>query len=127
MIKKAKETEEQKYLNMIDNVHEYMHNVESNMCEMEILYYVAKELGVDEKVEQYDCKNSLFEKYGMSIREELFYDVIEDEIKNSLKEHKVYLNVKKIMINNLFLNKQIDLYELINSNQSKHTKKLGGN
>ena len=126
MIKNNKNDEEQRYLDMISNVHDYMHNVESKMCETEILYYVAKELGVSEQLEQYDCKNSIFEKLGISIKEELFYDVIEDEINNSSNERKVYLTVRKIMINNLFLDKPIDLYRLINNKKSnsKQIKKI---
>ena len=114
MLNNDLEKEKNKYLDMISMVHDYMHNVKSNILEVEILYYVAKELGIDDKVEYYDSKNSLFEKLGISIKDEICYEIVEDEINNSLNEKKVYLNVKKIMLNSIFSNKKIDLYSLIN-------------
>lgn len=114
MLNNDLEKEKNKYLDMISMVHDYMHNVKSNILEVEILYYVAKELGIDDKVEYYDSNNSLFEKLGISIKDEICYEIVEDEINNSLNEKKVYLNVKKIMLNSIFTNEKIDLYSLIN-------------
>lgn len=39
---------------MLNMVHEYMSISDSGMEENEILYYVAKELEITEKVKQYD-------------------------------------------------------------------------
>ncbi len=114
MLNNDLENEKNKYLDMISMVHDYMHDVKSNILEVEILYYVAKELGIDEKVEYYDCKNSLFEKLNISLRDEICYELVEDEINNSLYEKRVYLNVKKIMLNSIFSNKKIDLFSIIN-------------
>ena len=111
-----------RYNNMLDMVHEYMYISNSNMIEKEILYYVAKELGIVEKVKQYDGTNKLEEDYDIAI-DDYDYEVVDDsinfEIKNNLKERLTYLNVKKIMINQLFSDKPLDLYSLIDDDNGQ--------
>ena len=46
--------EAKRYNNMLTMVHEYMNMSDSNIKEQEVLYYVANELGIKEKVKQYD-------------------------------------------------------------------------
>ena len=101
--------EEERYNNMLDMVHDYMSTAISYMEENDILYYVAKELGITEKVKEYDDMIEL-DVYD----EELVDDMIKFDIEQSLKERLVYLKVKKIIINQLFAKKPLDLDSLVN-------------
>ena len=132
--------ETRRYNNMLDMVHEYMSMSDSNMEENEILYYIAKELGIIDKVKQYDgskeAEQDFEEEYGFDLCDDFEYvDGIEDdedddevrddmvrfEIERNIKERAVYLTVKKIIVNQLFSNKPSDLYTLIESNQGKQS------
>lgn len=114
---------------MLDMVHEYMSISDSGMEENEILYYVAKELEITEKVKQYDgtkeAEDGFKEKYGFDLYaeddEEVREDMVRFEIGRSIKERLVYLTIKKIIINQLFSNKPSDLYTLIESVQHKQS------
>lgn len=114
---------------MLDMVHEYMSISDSEMEENEILYYVAKELEITEKVKQYDgtkeAKDDFKEKYGFDLYaeddEEVREDMVRFGIERSIKERLVYLTIKKIIINQLFSNKPSDLYTLIESVQYKQS------
>ena len=119
--------ETRRYNNMLDMVHEYMDTSDSNMEEEEVLYYVAKELGIIEKVKQYDgtkeTDESFKEEYGFDLYydDEVMIDAVKFEIERSLKERLVYLTVKKIIINQLFSDKPSDLYSLIGNSGSKQS------
>lgn len=124
--------ETKRYNNMLNMVHEYMHSSDSNMEENEILYYVAKELGIIEKVKQYDgskeAEERFEEEYGYGLYddcdEEVMDDMVRFEIERNLKERLVYLRVKKIIMNQLFSDKPSDLYSLIDDEpQSKGTSR----
>lgn len=124
--------ETRRYNNMLDMVHEYMGMSDSNMEENEVLYYVAKELGIIEKVKQYDgskeAEERFEEEYGYGLYddcdEEVMYDMVRFEIERNLKERLVYLRVKKIIMNQLFSDKPSDLYSLIDDEpQSKGTSR----
>lgn len=124
--------ETRRYNNMLDMVHEYMGMSDSNMEENEVLYYVAKELGIIEKVKQYDgskeAEERFEEEYGYGLYddcdEEVMDDMVRFEIERNLKERLVYLRVKKIIMNQLFSDKPSDLYSLIDDEpQSKGTSR----
>lgn len=124
--------ETRRYNNMLDMVHEYMGMADSNMEENEVLYYVAKELGIIEKVKQYDgskeAEERFEEEYGYGLYddcdEEVMDDMVRFEIERNLKERLVYLRVKKIIMNQLFSDKPSDLYSLIDDEpQSKGTSR----
>lgn len=113
--------ETRRYNNMLDMVHEYMSMSDSNMGENEVLYYVANELGIKEKVKQYDgskkTEENFKEEYGYDFSdaadEEVMEDMVRFEIERNIKERLVYLTVKKIVINQLFSDKPSDLYSLV--------------
>ena len=119
--------EAKRYNNMLDMVHDYMHMTDSNMSETEILYYIARELGVDEKVKQYDGikedEESFKEEYGFDLYdycdEEIMDNMVKFEIESNIKERLIYITVKKIVINQLFSDNPSDLYTLIGGNEQK--------
>lgn len=121
--------ETKRYNNMLDMVHEYMGMSDSNMEENEVLYYVANELGIKEKVKQYDGSKEIEEKfkeeYGFNFAddtdEEVMEDMIRFEVERNIKERLVYLTVKKIIINQLFSDKPSDLYSLIGNEEQKQS------
>lgn len=107
--------EVKRYNNMLDMIHEYMSMSDSNMEENEVLYYVAKELGIIEKVKQYDGTNDYEEEYDIDLDydEDVMDDMVRFEIDRNLKEKLTYLRVKIIIMNQLFSDKPLDLYSLI--------------
>lgn len=113
--------EAKRYNNMLGMVHDFMHMSDSNILESEILYYVAKELGITEKVKQYDETNDFEDKYDIDLDydEEVMEDMIKFEIDRNLKERLTYLKVKRIMMNQLFSDKPLDLYSLIDEGKKK--------
>lgn len=119
--------ETRRYNNMLDMVHEYMGMSDSNMEENEVLYYIAKELGIIEKVKQYDgskeAEERFEEKYGYGLYddcdEEVMDDMVRFEIERNLKERLVYLRVKKIIMNQIFSDKPSDLYSLIDEDKKQ--------
>ena len=119
--------EAKRYNNMLDMVHEYMNISNSNMSETEILYYVAKELGIVEKIKQYDGTNDMDEAYEMDLDydKEVLDDMLKFEIERSIKERLTYIRIKKIMMNQLFSDIPLDLYSLINEDgrQTSETSK----
>lgn len=112
--------EEERYNNMLDMVHYYMSTAISYMEENDILYYVAKELGIIEKIKEYDDIIEL-DVYD----EELVDDMIKFDIEQSLKERLVYLRVKKIIINQLFAKKPLDLDSLVNEKKYNNSNNNG--
>lgn len=107
------EDEFQRYNDMLDMVHDYMYESGCIVSEYEMLYYVAKKLGIKDKVAYYDIPNEFSYNLNPSFDENIMYEMVEFEIKNSLKARKVYKDVRKIMINQIFSNKPLDLYTLI--------------
>ena len=117
--------EAKRYNSMLNMIHEYMSISESSMSETELLYFVAKELGVKDKVEHYDNPYSSEEEFSFDFDEEVIEDMIQYEIENNLKERIVYLNVRKIMMNQLFSSKPADLYSIINVDEDKKPNNSG--
>ena len=128
--------EEERYNNMLDMVHDYMSTAISYMEENDILYYVAKELGITEKVKEYDDMIEL-DVYDEELvddmieldvyDEELVDDMIKFDIEQSLKERLVYLKVKKIIINQLFAKKPLDLDSLVNEKKYNNSNSNSNN
>lgn len=119
--------EAKRYNNMLVMVHEYMNIADSNMEENEVLYYIAKELGIIEKVKQYDgskeAEESFKEEYGFGLYddcdEEIMDDMVRFEIERNLKERLTYLKVKRIIMNQLFSDKPLGLYSLIDEDKKQ--------
>jgi hypothetical protein len=107
---------------MFDMVHEYLYLVESKMSETEIIYYVATELGIKDKVAQYDYVNNIFDDFSLELDTDIINDMVKFELEHSLKEQLVYLNVKKIMMNQLFSSTPCDIYEIIGEDKKKKSK-----
>jgi len=113
--------EAKRYNSMLCMVHNYMEMSESNMSESDILYYVAKELGIKDKVEHYD--NPYFdEELSFDCDDEVIADMVQFEIEQSIKERLVYLNVRKIMLNQLFSSNPTDLSSIIGDGNKKGFK-----
>ena len=78
---------------------------DSNMGENEVLYYVANELRIKEKVKQYDgskkMEENFKEEYGYDFSdaadEEVMEDMVRFEIERNIKERLVYLTVKRLL------------------------------
>lgn len=119
--------ERKRYNDMIEQVHEYMGNTDSVMTETDILYYVAKQLGIVEKLAYYDgISNEFFEDIIEDIDiKDLDYandDFVTFTINNSIAERKYYLDVKKIMLNSLFGNGQSKIAKTKDTNSLKRGK-----
>ena len=103
--------DEKRYNGMIEQVHNYMENADSIMTETDILYYVARQLGIDEKLAYYDgISNEIYADIiqGIDIKDldNANDDFVTFTINNSIAERKYYLDVKRIMLNSLFGNEQ---------------------
>lgn len=103
--------ERKRYNGMIEQVHNYMENADSIMTETDILYYVARQLGIDEKLAYYDgISNEIYADIiqGIDIKylDNANDDFVTFTINNSIAERKYYLDVKRIMLNSLFGNEQ---------------------
>ena len=122
--------EAKRYNNMLTMVHEYMNMSDSNIKEQEVLYYVANELGIKEKVKQYDgskeIEENFKEEYGYDFScdtdEKVMEDMVRFEIERNIKERLIYLTVKKIIINQLFSDRASDLYSLVEDTEQKQPK-----
>ncbi|MBE6157543.1 MAG: hypothetical protein E7160_01995 [Firmicutes bacterium] len=123
----SKLDEQERYNNMIDMAYNYMQASGTNMCQLDLLYYVADELGVLDKVEKYNNMPTEFESLNVYFDTNIDEDDIKYSIEHSLYEKLVYLNVRKIMKNQLFSNEPSDLDELIDNkiikSDSKNTEK----
>ncbi len=111
--------EAKRYNNMLNMVHDYMSMSESNMSETDILYYVAKELGIKDKVAHYDNPYSADEELSLDFDDEVIADMVQFEIEQSMKERLVYLNVRKIMLNQLFSSEPTDLSSIIGDGEKE--------
>lgn len=109
--------EKERYENMFEMVHTYLESSESKMEEIVIIYYVASELGITDKIFQYDY---------VDVLDYLDIDILNDmakfETEHSLKEKLVYLNVKKIMMNQLFSSNPMTLEELVKEDKKDKSK-----
>jgi len=117
--------EKKRYFNMINMVHEYLSISKSNMSEYEILYYVANELGISEKLASYDNSSFQIEDFVIDGLDDLDFELVKDEIDSSSKEKIVYQNVRKIMINQLFSEEPDDLFSLIDDKKKIELKGEG--
>lgn len=112
---------------MIEQVHNYMENADSIMTETDILYYVAKQLGIAEKLAYYDGISNEFlvdimEDIDMKDLDYSNDDFVTFTINTSITERKYYLDVKKIMLNSLFGNQQSKILPINDINISKNDK-----
>ena len=119
--------ERKRYNDMIEQVHEYMENTDSVMTETDILYYVAKQLGIAEKLAYYDGISNEFlvdimEDIDMKDLDYSNDDFVTFTINTSITERKYYLDVKKIMLNSLFGNEQYKILPTNDINISKNDK-----
>lgn len=119
--------EEKRYNGMIEQVHNYMENADSIMTETDILYYVARQLGIDEKLAYYDgIFNEIYADIiqGIDIKDldNVNDDFVTFTINNSIAERKYYLDVKRIMLNSLFGNEQSKILPTNDINISKNDK-----
>ena len=121
-----KKEERKRYNDMFEQVHEYMENVDSIITETEILYYIARQLGIDEKLAYYDgISNEIFDDMTQDIDikdlNNFDDDFVNFTINDSDDERKYYLDVKRIMLNSLFGNEQAKS-SLTTTNLSKKDK-----
>ena len=119
--------ERKRYNDMIEQVHEYMENIDSVMTETDILYYVAKQLGIAEKLAYYDGISNEFlvdimEDIDMKDLDYSNDDFVTFTINTSITERKYYLDVKKIMLNSLFGNGQFRIPQTKDTNSLKRGK-----
>ena len=119
--------ERKRYNDMIEQVHSYMENADSIMTETDILYYVARQLGIDKTLAYYDgISNEIYQDItqGIDIKDldDANDDFVTFTINNSIAERKHYLEVKKIMLNSLFGNEQSKIFPTNDINISKNDK-----
>ena len=109
--------EAKRYNNMISMVHYYMQMVYSDISELDMIYYVATELGIEEKVKQYDGTKELENEFDMNLyySDKEMNELVKSEIENNFKERLIYLKVKNIMTDQLFSDEPYDLYSLIDA------------
>ena len=117
-----------KYNKMLEMVHNYIYTTDTEMDETELVYYTAEKLGIKDKVAYYDnydlnptndSQIEYLEDYisendlnldELETIEEMLNDAKEETeeyeidyyIKNSIKERLIYINTRKIMINQIF-------------------------
>lgn len=113
------QNEKKRYLDMFDMVRTYLDLSNSNIGETEIIYYVASELGIVDNVKKYDYVDP-FADFDLELN--ITNDMAKFEIERSLKERLVYLNVRKIMINQLFSANPLCLEELVKIEDTKEEK-----
>lgn len=93
--------ETERYRIMLERVHEYMKQFNSAFDETFLLYYIGNELGISDKIAEYDCVDEeLYESIMDDIR-----TCSEEYIETNLKDfdERVHYNtVKKIMQETLF-------------------------
>ena len=146
--------ERARYNRMLEMIHNYIYTTDTEMDETELVYYIAEKLGIKDKVAYYDNydenmdnKNHIeyLENYiatndlEIDELEELEYMIsnmekeeteyeIDYYIENSLKERLIYLNTRKIMINQIFSKTPKDnIEDIIEDNNKKNinnTKKI---
>ena len=104
-----------------------MENADSIMTETDILYYVARQLGIDKTLAYYDgISNEIYQDIiqGIDIKDldDANGDFVTFTINNSIAERKHYLEVKKIMLNSLFGNEQSKIFPTNDINILKNDK-----
>ncbi len=125
---------EQRFSDMFDMVNEYINYSDSKLFAVETIFYIARELGITDKIEEHYKRKFIvpdteeFDKYfedeiDLSIKEEdIDYEFAESEIYDSEESKRDYLNIKKIMENQLFTYNELDVYSLINNKQKTLNK-----
>lgn len=85
-----------KYNTILDRVHEYMEQIEDNFSfsETEILYYIAKKLGIDNKIAKYD---GLDEDVYNSLVEDLDDDYFEVAFEMNSQDNFYYKTLMRIV------------------------------
>lgn len=127
---------ENRIYEMFDMIHEYIHISDSYLFETSTIYYIAKELGIENKIEEYytnKIKTPDNEMYDNIIEDEIIigttkedidYDFVESCINSSPENKRDYSNIKKIMKNQLFTYNKLDVSSLINFDNKNKEKKL---
>lgn len=92
--------EKEKYAYMFEKVQEYFEeNIFSVFSEAGLIYYIGNELGVLDKIKQYDC---IDDELCDSIIENSLDGFLEEMIRENFTDRVHYINVKNIMTNILF-------------------------
>lgn len=138
--KEINQIEKDRFDEMIDMVHEYLYISNSNLDEIDILFYVAKELSVSDKIENHYYLNEKVpdsEEFDYIMKDEIVSKVSRDDFDYNFIEHYInkneknktdYLNIKKIMENQLFTYNKLDVNSLIvDDNKNKQKKLLKNN
>ena len=113
-----------RYNRMIDMVHHYMSDSsKGDVSEASILYLIAYELNIDDKVRKYDRPaGTTDEENDLDIYyDEMELEFIRYEIKGDIRAQLDYLNVRKIIINQLFSKQPLNFDTLT---EKKNKKKL---
>ena len=119
--------EAEKYCEAIEKSYEYMEEADSVMGVVSTIYYVANELGINEKIKKYDIgmTQEFYEDIMSELNEPLVEGMEEDfttaTINSNLEERKHYINVKRILTGIIFGNGS---YQLIGDKTDK--KKVTG-
>lgn len=109
------ELEKNKYLEMIDKVHEYMFGLYCFFSEVDILYFIGKKLGIVENIAKYDeIDQDLYESIMENISDEMY----EKTIMNDFVSRYHYNKIKKLIIDVLY-SKESDEPEEPDFNQEK--------
>lgn len=124
---KYEENEEiERYSEMFNMIGEYFYESKTTLDETQIIYFIAKELGVQDKVYKYDPINNLYDysvehenlnNDELSIKEKIEQDIIKEEINSTLENIKAYRDIKKIMISKIFYNDERNLEEILESEE----------
>ena len=117
----AGKKERERYNRMLGMVEDYLDLIDSPI-HVEMIYYVARELGIKDKVYYYEFLYNASKEFAKEIGTlddfekelELDYDEIAEEIATNEDYKEIYFNVKRIMVNQLYAdNPEEDLYSII--------------
>lgn len=84
---------------LFDKVHEYLLENESMIDETSFLYYIGSELGIADKILEYD---SVFMCSLDELIEEIDFDMVKEIISSSFVERVHYMDIKRIMSDIIF-------------------------
>ena len=112
--------ERKKYNLLLDRVHDYMIEIESNtmFTETDMLYYIGKKLGIADKIAKYERISD--DIYHMII-DDLNDEYFEDIIKTNPQDRFYYKTIMRIMSSIIFTNNK---YKNDISNENKDCKIL---
>jgi hypothetical protein len=113
-------SEREKYILMLERVHDYMEEnmFESAFCETDVIYYIGKQLGINDKIFEYD---QISEEFYHDIIDGLDNDFYDFTLNNDFLSRKNYNNVRKIIVDTLFRKND----KSIKSNQKNTNEKKG--